>query len=125
MTGTRAWHRVERTPWRRDAAGGVLRETVPASSRFAVVANPPNPVPENRRELEAAAKAFGITLSVIPVHGPSDFDEALMRAKRDGVTAMIATSDPITFTHRRRLAIRSSRVRNSQISRSSSPPSLS
>src|SRR5262245_65118309 len=51
----------------------LLRETVPASSHFAVVANPPNPVPENRRELEAAAKAFRVALSIIPVNGPNDF----------------------------------------------------
>jgi putative ABC transport system substrate-binding protein len=81
----------------------LLRETVPASSQFAVVANPPNPVPENRRELETAAKAFGIVLSIIPVNGPNDFDEALARAKRDGVSAIIVTSDPVTFMHRRRL----------------------
>jgi len=53
--------------------------------------------------LEAAAKTFGIALSIIPVNGPNDFDEALIRAKRDGATAIIATSDPVTFTHRGRL----------------------
>ena len=82
----------------------LLREVVPASSHFAVVANPPNPVPENRRELEAAAKAFGIALSVIPVHGPNDFDKALAGAKRNGASAIIVTSDPVTFMHRRLLA---------------------
>jgi putative tryptophan/tyrosine transport system substrate-binding protein len=81
----------------------LLRETVPASSHFAVVANPPNPVPENRRELEAAAKKLGIRLAIIPVSGPNDFDEALARAKKDGASAIIATSDPVTFTHRRQL----------------------
>jgi putative ABC transport system substrate-binding protein len=81
----------------------LLREAVPAASRFAVIAGPPNPVPENRRELEAAAKAFKIGLSIIPVNGPNDFDEVLARAKRDGVGAIIATSDALTFMHRRRL----------------------
>jgi ABC-type uncharacterized transport system substrate-binding protein len=80
----------------------LLREAVPASSRFAVIANPPNPVPENRRELEAAAKALGIVLSIIPVNGPNDFDEVLARATRDGVGAILATPDAVTFLHRRR-----------------------
>jgi len=81
----------------------LLREMVPTASRLAVIANPPNPVPENRRELEAAAKAFGIVLSIIPVNGPNDFDEVLARAKSEGVGAILATPDAVTFLHRRRL----------------------
>jgi putative ABC transport system substrate-binding protein len=81
----------------------LLREVVPTASRLAVIANPPNPVPENRRELEVAAKTFGIVLSIIPVNGPNDFDEVLARAKSEGVGAILATSDAVTFLHRRRL----------------------
>jgi len=80
----------------------LLREVVPTASRLAVIANPPNPVPEHRRELEAATKAFGILLSIIPVVGPNDFDEALARAKSDGVSAILATPDAVTFLHRKR-----------------------
>jgi hypothetical protein len=75
---------------------------VPAASRFAVIANPPNPVPENRRELEATAKAFKIVLSIIPVNGPNDFDAVLARAERDGVGAILATPDAVTLLYRRR-----------------------
>ena len=42
-------------------------------------------------------------LSIIPVNGPDDFDGALARAKRDKVGAILATPDPVTFLHRRRL----------------------
>ena len=66
----------------------LLHEAVPSASRFAVVANPPNPVSENRRELEAASKSVGVMLSIIPVEPePEDFDSALARAKRDRVGA--------------------------------------
>jgi putative ABC transport system substrate-binding protein len=60
-------------------------------------------VPENRRELEAAAKALALSVSFLPVPGPGDFDPMLARAKRDGVTGIIATSDGVTFLHRRAL----------------------
>jgi ABC-type uncharacterized transport system substrate-binding protein len=80
-----------------------LHEAVPSASRFVVVANPPNPVPENRRELEAASKTVGVMLSIIPVNGPDDFDGALARAKQDGVGAILATADPVTFLYRKRL----------------------
>jgi ABC-type uncharacterized transport system substrate-binding protein len=80
----------------------LLREVVPSASRLAVIANPPNPVPENRRELEAASKAFRIGLSIIPVNGPDDFDQAMARAKNEGVGAILGTADAVTFLHRRR-----------------------
>ena len=81
----------------------LLHEAVPTSSRFAVVASPPNPVPGDRRQLEAASKSLGITLSVIPVSGPEDFDDGLARAKRERVGAILATADPVTLLHRKRL----------------------
>jgi ABC-type uncharacterized transport system substrate-binding protein len=80
-----------------------LHEAVPSASRFAVVANPPNRVPENRRELEAASKSVGVMLSIIPVNGPDEFDGALARAKRDRVGAILATPDRVTFLYRKRL----------------------
>ena len=81
----------------------LLHEAVPSASHFAIVANPPNPVPENRRELEAAAKRVGVMLSIIPVNGPDDFDGAVARAKRDRIGAILATADPVTFLNRKRL----------------------
>jgi putative ABC transport system substrate-binding protein len=76
---------------------------LPTAARFAVIANPPNPVPEHRRELDAAARAFGISLSIVPVQGPADFETALTEAKKSGATAIIATVDAVTFLHRRAL----------------------
>jgi putative tryptophan/tyrosine transport system substrate-binding protein len=81
----------------------LLQEAVPSASRFGVVATPPNPLPEQRMDLEAAAKTLWIVLSFIAVHGPDDFDALLAGAKRDGVGAIIATADPVTFLHRQRL----------------------
>src|ERR1700682_3296031 len=81
----------------------LLKVVLPSASRFAVIATPPNPVPENRRELEAAVKVLGMSVSFLPVRGPEDFETALIQARREGATGIIATADPITFLHRRTL----------------------
>ena len=81
----------------------LLREVLPSASRFAVIATPPNPVPENRRELETAVKVLGMSVSFLAVHGAGDFEPALIRARKEGATGIIVTSDPVTFLHRRTL----------------------
>jgi len=67
----------------------LLSEALPTARRFGVVATR-DPVPENRHELEAAVKARGLTVSFLVVSEPVDFDTTLARAKRDGVTGIIA-----------------------------------
>ena len=79
----------------------LLKEVLPSASRFAVITSPPNPVAANRRELEAAVKALGMSVSFLPVQGPEDFEPALIRAKKQGATGIIATSDPVTSLHSR------------------------
>ena len=80
----------------------LLSEALPTARRFGVVATR-DPVPESRHELEAAVKARGLTMSLLVVSEPVDFDTALARAKRDGVTGIIAPVDGVTFLHRRAL----------------------
>ena len=81
----------------------LLKEVLPSASRFAVISTPANPVPENRRELEAAVKALGMSVSFLSVQGPEDFEPALIRAKKEGATGIIATVDPVTSLHSRML----------------------
>src|SRR4029077_9431787 len=80
----------------------LLNEALPTARRFGVVATR-DPVPESRHELETAVKARGLTLSFLVVSEPVDFDTTLARAKRDGVTGIIAPVDGVTFLHRRAL----------------------
>jgi ABC-type uncharacterized transport system substrate-binding protein len=81
------------------------REVVPSAQRFTVITSPVNPSPEIRRELEAAGRALGVTVSVAHVSGsgPDTFDSVLARAKKDGAAGIIATPDGMTFLHRRTL----------------------
>jgi putative ABC transport system substrate-binding protein len=81
----------------------LLKEVLPSASRFAVISTPPNPVPENRRELEAAVKVLGMSVSFLPVQRPEDFEAVLIRAKKEGAAGIIATPDPVTFLYKRTL----------------------
>ncbi|HWP76256.1 MAG TPA: ABC transporter substrate-binding protein, partial [Methylomirabilota bacterium] len=80
----------------------LLSEALPTARRFGVVATR-DPVPESRHELETAVKARGLTMSLLVVSEPVDFDTTLARAKRDGVTGIIAPVDGVTLLHRRAL----------------------
>jgi ABC-type uncharacterized transport system substrate-binding protein len=78
----------------------LLHEVVPSASRFAVVARPPNPTPDIRRGVQAAARQLGITVAFTEVNGPADFDAAFARAKRDGAGGIIVGLDAVTYLHR-------------------------
>ncbi len=81
---------------------GLSHEALPTARRFGVVATRAAG-PESRHELEAAVKARGLTLSFLVVSRPAEFDPTLARAKRDGVTGIIAPVDGVTLLHRRAL----------------------
>ena len=81
----------------------LLKEVLPSAVRFGVIASPLGLAPQTLNELEAAAKVLGVSLALVSVHGPDEFDAALTRARRDGVTGLIATADPVTLQHRRAL----------------------
>jgi putative ABC transport system substrate-binding protein len=79
----------------------LLKEALPSASRFAVVTSPGSLPRDGLRELEAATKAFGVSLSVLTVHGPDDFEPAMIQGRKDGVAGIIVIGDPVTFRHRR------------------------
>jgi putative ABC transport system substrate-binding protein len=82
----------------------LLREMLPSARRFGVITSSLSLRSENRRELETAANALGVTLSFISVPDPLKFDAALVRATKAGITGIIAPADPVTFLHRTELA---------------------
>ena len=77
----------------------LLREAVPAASRFVVVSSA-SLFPEIRRELEAAARQFGIALSFTGIEVPDDIEPALARAKKDGAVGIIAPLSAVTSRYR-------------------------
>ena len=81
----------------------LLREAVPSTPRFAVVASPKGPFPEIRRELQTAARQVGVALSFIEIKSADDLESALARAKKDGAGGVIAPLNAFTYTHRVKL----------------------
>src|SRR5262245_57342292 len=82
----------------------LLRQAIPAASRFAVIVGDTGPAPDIRNELESAGKKLAIQLSIARISGRDDFDTVLAHAKTEGASGIIAPPDYITFIHRKQLA---------------------
>ena len=81
----------------------LLREVVPGASRFAVIASPGALGASIRRELETAATPFGLSLAILPVQRPDEFESALIDARKGGAAGVIVPADAVTLVHRRGL----------------------
>jgi putative tryptophan/tyrosine transport system substrate-binding protein len=85
----------------------LLKESVPKTSRVAVLWNPANPAQAfNFKEIETAAKALAVSLRSLPVRGPEDFDGAFDAAIKDRVHSIFVSSDGIINSHREELVNR-------------------
>jgi len=73
----------------------LLKETVPQSTRVAVLANPDNPVYKlYLNNLTVAARALGLHLHVVEVHSADELDPAFAAVTRAGADALMVLSDP-------------------------------
>jgi putative tryptophan/tyrosine transport system substrate-binding protein len=75
----------------------LLRDALPLAQRFAIVGGWPA---DALRQVEAAARSLGLTLSAARVSGPNDFDAALAQRKKAGTAGIIVALDGVTFLHR-------------------------
>ena len=81
----------------------LLKESVPAARRFALIATAANTRPEKRHDYDTAARALGISMTAENVTDGKSYDAALRRAKENGVGGIIAPMDGETFRHRQAL----------------------
>jgi putative ABC transport system substrate-binding protein len=80
----------------------LLRELVPQLRRVAVLAHPATPsTPKQLQEAEDAARALGMQVQSVPVHGPEDF-EAAFQAMR-GADGLLQLDVAFFTTQRARL----------------------
>jgi ABC-type uncharacterized transport system substrate-binding protein len=82
----------------------LLKDTVPAVSRVAVLRNPDTPTTSSFEEHQRnAAKGLGLQLSVVEVKTPRELDSAFTTITKTGVGGVIV--DPTVFfgTHHRRV----------------------
>jgi len=88
----------------------LLQQAVPKLSRVAVFLNPSDPGAATAvKELQPVAKGLGLTVYPFEIRTPEDIDKGFQAATKNRAGALMAISDPITFTHRKRvveLAIR-------------------
>ena len=80
----------------------LLRELLPKISRVAILWDETPNARMSVQELEAAARALGIGIHVVGVHGPDDFARAFSEAGGDRAVIVVASSS--MFTERSRIA---------------------
>jgi putative tryptophan/tyrosine transport system substrate-binding protein len=83
----------------------LLKEAIPKLSRVAVLRNPGMlGTAEALKDAELAAQSLGLKIQALEIRGPSDLDGIFQRAKKGGAGALMTIGDPVTFTHRKRVA---------------------
>jgi putative ABC transport system substrate-binding protein len=74
----------------------ILKETVPQSTRIAVLTNPTNPsAAPQLRNLTAASRALGLHLHVVELRRPEELDGAFAALTREKVDALFVMDDPL------------------------------
>ena len=80
----------------------ILKETVPQSTRIAVLANPAFPAHESRmHNLTMVARALGLQLHVVEVRSADELDTAFVAMTRAGADAVIALEDAVLLNDQR------------------------
>jgi ABC-type uncharacterized transport system substrate-binding protein len=83
----------------------LLKELLPRLARVAVLWNAANPYPAIVfKETQAAGLTLRIEVQSLEVRSPDDFDSAFETARRQRPDALISVEDPLTFSHRKRIA---------------------
>jgi len=91
----------------------LLRDVSPRKvSRVGVVFNPMDAANVlGIRELEGPTRALGITLRLVEVRSPDDFEGAFSRMASEGVDAVVVSSGPLTNTHAKQIVQLTARTR--------------
>jgi ABC-type uncharacterized transport system substrate-binding protein len=83
----------------------LLKEAIPELSRVAVLRNPGMlGTAEALKDADLAAQSLGLKIQALEIRGPNDLDGIFQAAKKSGARALMTIGDPVTFTHRKRLA---------------------
>lgn len=82
----------------------LLKQTVPRFSRVAVLWDPVEPSADvYLRETTAAARAMDVEVQPLEVHAARDLEPVVRTAKRQGASAAIVLTDPVTLYNRKLL----------------------
>jgi len=87
----------------------LLKEAVPTVSRVAALSHPggsglpAGAEPQFARELEAAARALGLTLQIYDVRVPEELEGAFAAMTKARAEALFVTATPFWYSHRHRI----------------------
>jgi len=87
----------------------VLKETVPAAARMALLAHPTYPA-ESRRLAESAIRSLGMEPLVQFAKGPADFERAFAAMRRQGAGAVGILASPVFYANRAALIAAAARA---------------
>ena len=80
---------------------GLLRELLPAASRFGLLVNPKNENAETiTRDLKAAAAKISVDISVVQASNSREIEAAFAVLVRDKVDALVIGTDPFFYSRR-------------------------
>ena len=80
---------------------GLLRELLPAASRFGLLVNPKNENAETiTRDLKAAAAKISVEISVVQASNSREIEAAFAALVRDKVDALVVATDPFFYSRR-------------------------
>src|SRR5262249_10550291 len=83
----------------------LLKEVVPKRQRFAVLSNPANPSHALAIDsVKAAARSLGVSLQLLEVRAPSEFDSAFAAMVKQRAEGLLVVADSIFSVNRARLA---------------------
>jgi putative ABC transport system substrate-binding protein len=79
----------------------LMHELVPAADLIAVLVNPANPATEPiTREMQIAARVFGVRLLILNASSQSDIEAAFATLVRERAGGLVTDPDPFFTTHR-------------------------
>ena len=82
----------------------LLKEIVPRLSRVAVLGNSSQPGnPQALKEMELAAKAFGVKLQYLDVLSPKDIETAFRAASKGRADAVLVLASAVLTSHRKQI----------------------
>jgi putative ABC transport system substrate-binding protein len=83
----------------------LLKEIIPKLARVAVLGNSNEPAnPKALREIELAARGYGLQLQYSDVLGPEDIETAFRAASKGRAEAVLVQGSPVAISHRAQIA---------------------
>jgi putative ABC transport system substrate-binding protein len=82
----------------------LMKEIVPNFSRVSVLGNSTEPAnPQSLREIELAAKTFGVQVQPLDVRSPTDIEPAFQSATKSRADVLLALPSPVLNGYRRQV----------------------